>query len=70
MTERYQECGDFVLDIPLNAANFQVYKRGNYVMFEDSDESMIVESVKLTKNLKSRRGSFWKSIDIDSRKKS
>ena len=46
-TERYQECGDFVLDIPLNAANFQVYKRGNYVMFEDSDESMIVESVEI-----------------------
>ena len=49
-TERYQECGEFVLDIPLNAANFQVYKRGNYVMFEDSDESMIVESIEINEN--------------------
>lgn len=49
-TERFQECGEFVLDIPLNAANFEVYKRGNYVMFEDSDESMIVESIEINED--------------------
>lgn len=42
-TERYQESGDFVLDIPLNAANFDVYKIGNYISFDNSEESMIIE---------------------------
>ena len=32
-TERYQESGDFVLDIPLNSANFDVYKIGNYISY-------------------------------------
>lgn len=43
-TERYQECGEFVLDIPLNAANLDVYKIGNYISFDNSKESMIIES--------------------------
>lgn len=42
-TERYQESGDFVLDIPLNSANFDVYKIGNYISFDNSEESMIIE---------------------------
>lgn len=43
-TERYQEAGEFVLDIPLNAANLDVYKIGNYISFDNSKESMIIES--------------------------
>lgn len=43
-TERYQEAGEFVLDIPLNAANLEVYKIGNYLSFDNSNESMIIES--------------------------
>ena len=47
-TERYQEAGDFVLDIPLNVADRDVYKRGNYISFDESSESMIIESVEVT----------------------
>lgn len=43
-TERYQEAGEFVLDIPLNAANIENYKIGNYISFDNSKESMIIES--------------------------
>lgn len=43
-TERYQEAGEFVLDIPLNSVNFDVYKIGNYVSFDNSNESMIIET--------------------------
>lgn len=43
-TERYQECGDFVLEIPLNAANLDVYKIGNYISFDNSLESMVIDS--------------------------
>lgn len=43
-TERYQEAGDFVLDLPLNAANLDVYKVGNYISFDNSQESMVIES--------------------------
>lgn len=42
-TERYQGSGDFVLDIPLNVVNFDVYKIGNYISFDNSEESMIIE---------------------------
>ena len=43
-TERYQEAGDFVLDIPLKAANVEAYSIGNYISFDQSKESMIIES--------------------------
>lgn len=46
-TERYQEAGDFVLDIPINTANFDVYKRGNYVQIDDSEETMMIESLSI-----------------------
>lgn len=46
-TERYQEAGEFILEIPINAANFDVYKRGNYVQLDESDETMIIESLNI-----------------------
>ena len=46
-TERYQEAGDFVLEIPINVANFDVYKRGNYLQLDESDETMMVESINI-----------------------
>lgn len=46
-TERYQEAGEFVLEIPINVANFDVYKRGNYVQLDESDETMLIESLNI-----------------------
>lgn len=46
-TERYQEAGDFVLEIPLNVSNFDVYKYGNYIEFDDSKEVMIIEGIEI-----------------------
>ena len=44
-TERYQEAGEFVLEIPLDAVNFKMYRRGNYLKFDDSKETMLIESL-------------------------
>ena len=46
-TERYQEAGEFILEIPINVANFEVYKRGNYIQLDESDETMIIESLNI-----------------------
>lgn len=46
-TERYQAAGEFVLDIPINVANFDVYKRGNYVILDESEEVMMIESLNI-----------------------
>lgn len=43
-TERYQEAGEFVLEIPLNAAKLDWYIPGNYLTLDDSEESMIIET--------------------------
>lgn len=43
-TERYQESGEFVLDIPLNAANINTYSIGNFLSFDNSNESMVILS--------------------------
>lgn len=45
--ERYQETGDFVLDLPISEANFEVYKRGNYVQIDESEETMLIESINI-----------------------
>lgn len=42
--ERYQEAGDFELEIPLKKANVMNYAIGNYLTLDDSPESMIIES--------------------------
>lgn len=49
-TERYQEAGEFILDIPLNAANVNTFQRGYYLKFTDSDETMIIESINIDNN--------------------
>ena len=49
-TERYQATGDFVLDIPISEANFDVYKRENYIMIDDSEEVMMIESLNITED--------------------
>ena len=46
-TERYQEAGEFVLNIPLNAANLNTFQRNYYLKFTDSDEVMIIESINI-----------------------
>lgn len=45
--ERYQEAGEFVLDIPIDVANFAVYKRGNYIQLDESNDTMLIESVNI-----------------------
>lgn len=50
-TERYQETGDFVLDIPIDKANFDAYKRGNYVVIDESQEIMVVESLNINEEM-------------------
>ena len=42
--ERYQEAGDFELEIPLKKANVMNYAIGNYLTLDDSPEAMIIES--------------------------
>ena len=46
-TERYQENGEFVLDIPLSEARRDVYQEGNYIFMDDSDFYMIIEKVEI-----------------------
>ena len=46
-TERYQSYGDFELDIPLSVANFDVYKYGNYLQFDESQETMLIENIEV-----------------------
>lgn len=42
-TERYQEHGDFVLDLPLGIVDRSVYAKGNYISMDDSDFVMLIE---------------------------
>ena len=44
-TERYQAPGDFVLEIPISEANFNVYRRGNYVILDESKDVMVIETL-------------------------
>lgn len=46
-TERYQEPGEFVLSIPISEANFDVYRRGNYVILDDSTYIMVIETLNI-----------------------
>ena len=50
-TERYQATGDFVLDIPLSKANFDVYRRGNYLKLDESEEWMMIETISITEDM-------------------
>lgn len=44
-TERYQEPGDFILEIPLKDANVEMYQIGDYISMDESQESMIIQSI-------------------------
>lgn len=44
-TERYQEAGEFVLEIPLKDANVEMYNIGDYISMDESDESMVINSI-------------------------
>lgn len=46
-TERYQAPGNFVLEIPISEANFDVYRRGNYVILDESKEVMVIETLNI-----------------------
>lgn len=49
-TERYQEAGEFVLDIPLQDFNYGFYKRGNYLVLADYAQPMVIEAIDITDN--------------------
>lgn len=57
-TERYQEAGEFEMTIPLDDANMDMYKCGNYITLDDSRESMVIESVDITDGDYDDSGSF------------
>lgn len=44
-TERYQDDGEFEIDLPLKKADASAYKKGNYVLMDDSDVTMIIETL-------------------------
>lgn len=49
-TERYQEAGDFVLQMPVSIENIDLFRRGRYISSDDSEESMIIQTVDLTES--------------------
>ena len=46
-TERYSECGDFELYLPIATGVFEYIKEGHYLSINDSDEMMIIENIQL-----------------------
>ena len=49
-TERYQEAGEFVLELPLRDVNYQYYQQGNYIQLDTRPETMIIESRNYNEN--------------------
>lgn len=49
-TERYQEAGDFVLQMPVTVDNIDLFRRGRYISLDDSEESMIIQTINLTES--------------------
>lgn len=47
-TERYQDDGEFEIDLPLKIANREAYQKGNYVIMDDSDFTMLIETIENT----------------------
>lgn len=47
-TERYQDDGEFEMDLPLKIANKDAYKKDNYVIMDDSDVTMLIETIETT----------------------
>ena len=45
--ERYSECGDFELYLPITNDVFSYIKNGNYLYLNESDRMMIIESIQL-----------------------
>lgn len=49
-TERYQEAGEFVLDMPVTKENIDLFRRGRYISFDESEETMIIQTVNITES--------------------
>ena len=49
-TERYQEAGEFVLDVSVTSENVDLFRRGRYVSLDDSEETMIITTVNITES--------------------
>lgn len=44
-TDRYTECGDFEISFPCASFNPDIFQNGNYVIIEESEKTMIIESI-------------------------
>lgn len=49
-TERYQEAGEFVLDVSVTSENVDLFRRGRYLSLDDSEETMIITTVNITES--------------------
>lgn len=49
-TERYQEAGDFVLDMPVTKEYIDLFRKGRYISLDDSEETMIIQTVDITES--------------------
>lgn len=47
-TDRFQEAGDFEIDLPASKENIEIYKPDYYLWREDSEHMMIIESTEIT----------------------
>lgn len=46
-TDKYCECGDFELYMPMDPSLMRYFKRKNYLIQRDSDHGMIIEKIKI-----------------------
>ena len=49
-TDRYLGCGDFEIYIPATTKMLDVLKKDNYLSVEESDRTMVIESIELEEN--------------------
>lgn len=49
-TERYQEAGEFVLNVPTTIENIRLFQRGRYLSFDESDETMVINTINITES--------------------
>ena len=49
-TERYQEAGEFVLDVSVTSENVDLFRRGRYLSLDDSEETMVITTVNITES--------------------
>lgn len=65
--ERFRECGDFQLNIPIDTPAFSLLALDNYLSLLDSDRVMIIEYMKLeTSSINGKRTAEFKGRSLES----